>query len=298
MHGIINSIMSGGNYNTGRLRLLKAHAATGVAVFLLFSHLGMGLFSTRAVMAQGDSAAISQGFEATDSIESGALVSIKAGSQNGVELANTSRAPELLGVAGEEALIELTGDTPQVQVVTSGTIPALVSNINGEVKNGDKVTASPISGVGMRTDGGIQVVGTAQADFSTIETSEQQIRDKDGKTQFVRVGLLPVQVNVTYVAIPEEENPNYLPTFLVEIAKSVAGRDVSPVRVLVSAFVMVLGFFSMGVLLYSSVRSSIISIGRNPLSERAVRKSLFQVGATALGILMLTLIAIYLILRA
>jgi hypothetical protein len=50
------------------------------------------------------------------------------------------------------------------------------------------------------------------------------------------------------------------------------------------------------VLLYSAVKSSIISIGRNPLSEKAVQKSIFQIGFTVLGILLLTLITIYLIL--
>jgi len=66
--------------------------------------------------------------------------------------------------------------------------------------------------------------------------------------------------------------------------------------VLLAVIVLLLAFISIAVLLYSAVKSSIISIGRNPLSEGAVRKSLLQVGLTIIGILLITLITIYLIL--
>jgi hypothetical protein len=55
-------------------------------------------------------------------------------------------------------------------------------------------------------------------------------------------------------------------------------------------------FVIVGILLYSAVRSSIISIGRNPLSEQAVHKSLFEVGLAIVGVLIFTVIVIYLIL--
>jgi len=64
----------------------------------------------------------------------------------------------------------------------------------------------------------------------------------------------------------------------------------------VAALLVLFLFAAVIILLYSAVRSSIISIGRNPLSENAVRKGLLEVGLTVVGVLAFTVIVIYLIL--
>jgi hypothetical protein len=254
------------------------------------------LLSLSSASAAESTAAISQGFKTSENdLAAGALVSLTGGSQSTVQLSNTDRVNQLIGVIGDKPLIELSNNDKEVQVVISGTTLTLVSDINGDIKSGDKITASPINGVGMKANSSALVVGTAQSDLSAVTTTQKTINDKRGQPQTVKVGAVPVQVNVTYYVAPEDKNA-FLPPFLQSIANSVAGKDVSPVRVLVSTLVLIFGFLSIAVLLYSSIRSSIISIGRNPLSEGAVRKSLFEVGATALGILLVMLIAIYLVL--
>ncbi len=266
---------------------------TALLLGLLLAPL-LGLIS---FPAQAEStSAISQGFKTNETdLAVGALVGLTSGSQSTIQLNNTDRLDQLIGVIGDRPLIELSNNDKEVQVVISGTTLTLVSNINGDVKSGDKITASPINGVGMRASASALVVGTAQADLSAVTTSEKNVTDKQGKSQAIKVGAVPVQVNITYYVAPEDKN-SFLPPFLQALANAVAGREVSPARVLISTLVLVFGFISIAVLLYSSTRSSIISIGRNPLSEGAVRKSLFEVGATALGILLVMLIAIYLVL--
>ncbi|MGH7196853.1 MAG: hypothetical protein ACREGJ_03780 [Candidatus Saccharimonadales bacterium] len=240
--------------------------------------------------------AIAQGFQTSETdVATGALMSLKPGSPNTVELGNIERTDQLIGVVAEKPLIELSQDSKSVQVVTGGLTLALVSDINGEVKTGDKITASPIAGVGMKATDSIQIVGTAQADLSGAKPTERTITDREGRQQLVRVGLIPVQVNVTFYASPDDRS-TFLPGFLQDFANNIAGHQVSPVRVLIAAGALVLAFASILALLYSAVKSSIISIGRNPLSEVAVRKGLLEVGLTIIGILLLTLIAIYLIL--
>lgn len=260
-----------------------------VALFLL-------LWVAAPLDAQ-NSAAISQGFQTNETnLTTGALVSLERNDKGNVQLANTDRVEQLVGVVGNNPLVSLSSNTTQVEVVTNGTTSTLVSNINGDIKTGDKITVSPINGVGMRATGGVQIVGTAQEDFADIQTRELSLTDRDGKPQVVRAGMLPVQINVTYFAAPEEKEQTFLPAFLQQLANSIAGREVSVVRVLISLLALLAGFVAAGVLLYSSVQSSIISIGRNPLSEGAVHKSLLQVGVTAIGILLVMVIAIYLIL--
>ena len=255
----------------------------------------LGFFSLGSIHAES-TAAISQGFKTSEAnLAAGALVSLTAGSQSTVQLTNTERVNQMIGVIGDRPLIELSNNDKEVQVVISGTTLALVSDINGDIRSGDKITASPINGVGMKANASSLVVGTAQDDLSTVKTTARTINDKQGQPQSLKVGAIPVQVNVTYYVAPDDKD-SFLPPFLQSLANTVAGKEVSAIRVLISTIVLVFGFISIAVLLYSSIRSSIISIGRNPLSESAVRKSLFEVGATALGILLVMLIAIYLVL--
>ena len=263
------------------------------ACFALLAFLA--ILSNSLLNAQ-NAAAISQGFKTTETnVAVGALMSLKAGSNNTVELSNTERAERMVGVVGDNTLLELGDQSENVQVVTSGVAQVLVSDANGTVSAGDKITASPIEGIGMKAVSSAQVVGTAQANLSSVETQTRTVQAADGSQIQVKIGKIPVQINVTFYLAPDDK-ASFLPAFLQDFANAVSGKEVSPVRVMIAALILVLAFVSIAVLLYSTVKSSIISIGRNPLSEKAVRKSIFQIGFTVVGILLLTLITIYLIL--
>jgi hypothetical protein len=248
-------------------------------------------------MAHGvGAAAIGQSFATSDSnVTAGAIMSLKKDAPNTAQLATRDTAQQLLGIVGTDPLIELTDSDKSVPVVTSGVSGGLVSDINGDVKTGDKITASPIAGVGMKATTSSMIVGTAQADLSSVSPTTRTIKDQSGKDQQVKVGTVPIQVNVTFFATADD-SASFLPSFLRDFARTVAGKEVSPIRVIIAAVLLVASFVSIAVLLYASVRSSIISIGRNPLSEGSVRKSLFQIGGISVAILLLTLITIYLIL--
>lgn len=270
---------------TRKIRLLSCSATFVGLLLVLVPPLG----------AQGVSS-IAQGFQTTDTnIVEGAVVSLKPDTPNTVELANPSRADKLIGIVGDNPLIELSDGTNSVQVVTSGVTRALVSNINGGIKAGDRITASPIEGVGMKATQSGVVVGIAQDDLETVQTSERTITDKDGKQQTVKIGTIPVQVDTVFFA-GNTSGTSFVPGALQQLANNIAGHEVSAIRVLIAALLLTLLLVSVVVLLYSSVKSSIISIGRNPLSETAVHKSLLQVGLTIVGLLAFTVILVYLIL--
>lgn len=233
------------------------------------------IFSNGLLNAQG-AAAIAQGFQTTETnLATGALMSLKQGSNNTVELANSDNATQLIGVVGNNTLVELGGNNSNVQVVTSGVTLALVSDANGEVSAGDRITASPIAGVGMKANSNIQVIGTAQANLSSATAQTRTVPAQDGSQVTVHIGQVPVQVNATFYVAPNS-SPSFLPSFLQDFANTVSGKEVSPVRVILATLILLLAFVSIAVLLYSTVRSSIISIGRNPLSQRAVQKVSFR----------------------
>ena len=191
----------------------------------------------------------------------------------------------------ENPFVAISNEGQGAQVVLSGTTRVLVSDINGAVKSGDKITISPIAGVGMRATADSQVVGTAQSDF--VSTTTKNVADKDGEQHEVKIGHVEVQVGIAYYQAP---GSNFLPPFIQNAANSLAGRPVSLIRVLICSILLLLGFTTVSILVYTSVRSAITSVGRNPLAARAIRKGLYQVGFVSLVVVGGTLIASYLVL--
>lgn len=248
------------------------------------------------VTAQGSSS-IAQGFRygAEGKAVPGTLVSSRSDNPETVVPSSLDNADLILGVVAKDSTLELSDDDSNLQVVRSGVTQVLVSDINGTVKSGDRVTASPIEGVGMRATENTVVVGIAQANLDDVKVSEREIVDSSGEMHTVRIGLVPVQIETIFY-VGQTDGESYVPGFLQGIADSVAGKQVSPARVIVAAILLLLLFISVAVLLYSATKSSIISIGRNPLSEKSVRRSLLEVGVTSIGILAFAVILIYLVL--
>ncbi|HSW92631.1 MAG TPA: hypothetical protein VLH14_01970, partial [Patescibacteria group bacterium] len=181
------------------------------------------------------------------------------------------------------------------RVVVNGSTEALVSDMNGSVKAGDKITASPVSGIGMKSIQAAEVVGTAQANLDSVTLVTQKVSGTDGQEQTVKVGLLPVAVNVTYYSAATQQGivAAFVPPFLQALANGIAGRQVSPLRVLLAAIALLLGFGAVSIMLYTSIRSGVISIGRNPLAQGALRKSLVDVVVAAIGLLVITTVIVY-----
>ncbi len=245
---------------------------------------------------QHSSNTIAQGFQGNTqkgAIVGGAIVSTVAGKANSVELASTESTARLAGVVDTTPLVAISTTSKEVQVVLNGTATVLVSDINGRIQAGDKITASPIAGIGMVADADNQVVGTARSDFDGRSGDTRTLTDTDGKKHTIHIGYIPLQVGVAYYQAP---GSNFLPPIVQNVANSIAGRQVSLIRILLCTFLLLLGFVGITVLIYTSVRSAITSVGRNPLAAAAIRKSLYQVIVVAVIVLAGTLLASYLIL--
>ena len=275
----------------GRLR-------TWYAMVFLFVYFFIVAFTpTYATAVFAQNAAISQGYETQNTnVVPDALVSLT--SQDTVDLATVHNVYELVGIIGKQPLVELSNSasSSQVQVITQGTAPTVVSDINGAINAGAKITASPIDGVGMKATLSGQIVGTAQASLSSVPTHTETITNIHGQQESVKVGVIPVEVSVAYFSIPSTGSKTKLEAQLQDIAGDLIGKSVSLTRAFLALFVLVVGFVGVGLIIYSSVRSSIISIGRNPLSQGAINHSLLEVGLVVLGILLVMVITIYLIL--
>ena len=80
-------------------------------------------------------------------------------------------------------------------------------------------------------------------------------------------------------------------------SEAIAGKPVSPARVYISIIVLLAAAAIAGSLIYSAVRSSVIAIGRNPLSKRSIIRGLFQVVIIGILVFLSGVFGVYLILN-
>ncbi len=277
--------------------LSLAKRVGGGRFWLAMLALALVWLGTAAVKAE-EKAGLSQAYKSSQSVTPGTLVSLDTSSSDAIVAASQDRTDALLGVVvkSDEALLTLSsGKADDVQVATSGVAMALVSNVNGDIKAGDKIAVSPITGVGAKAVLSGKVVGTAQTDFtaSSADKREVEIASKTGPPQKVLLGRIPILVNVSFYSAKTEDS--LIPSSIQSIFDALARKQVSLVKIVLSILLLSLALVVVSVLIYSAARNSIISIGRNPLSQPAVRRSLFSVIFIAAAILLITLMAVYFI---
>ncbi len=237
---------------------------------------------------------ISQSYLTTDKISLGSIVSLKDGTSDQVVAADNKNVDNLLGVVvnADNSVLSVTSDGPnKAEIATSGTLQLLASDINGVIKKGDQITASPISGVGMRANSNVRVIGIAQGD---LNGSEQSYTDKSGVKKSVIIGQIPAQVSVSYYF--KEPDKTLVPTAIQNMANALAGRTVSTLPILISAGIFIITLVVVVSIIFSMIRSSIISVGRNPMSQSAIYRDIVQLSALVMAILAIGVIAIYLVL--
>lgn len=266
-----------------------------ILVLSLLSLLIGGFFICGVAAPAHAITTISESYQSSSKIPVGSIVSLVKGSQTQVEASVTSNVDNMLGVVvnPDSSLLSVsTGATEQTEVATSGTLPVLVTDLNGDIKRGDHITASPLGGLGMLANGNVRVIGIAQGDM----TGKRQttVKDASGNNQQVTIGEVPVLINVAYFF--KEPDKSIIPVALQNIANSLAGRDVKPLPIIISGAIFIITAIVVMSIIFSMIRSSIISVGRNPMSQGAVYRDVIQLSALVIGILAVATIAIYLVL--
>ena len=238
---------------------------------------------------------ISQGFSSDEELSLGSIVGIKTNTTATVVPITTNNIESMLGVVindGSSWLTLSNGQKNQVQVATSGTAQVLVSDINGDVLEGDQITASPIKGVGMKATSNTKVIGISQSKAS--KSKKQDYTDSSGKKQTVSLDLVPIQVNVAYFF--KEPEKSIIPQSVQSLANAIAGKAVNTVPILISGAIFIITLIVVVCIIYSMIKNSIISVGRNPMAQSAVYRDVIQLSALIIIILAVSLTSIYLIL--
>lgn len=260
--------------------------------------MGLITFSLAAPMS---AQSVTQGYSTDKVLQRGTVVSLDAEDTSKVVAANKENQARLHGVvvASNDSSFTLSNDTEKTFVATIGRFDMLVSTEAGTIQAGDFMTISSVTGIATKA-GELDpyTVGKAIEGFDGTEkaVSSTDLKDSSGNTNTVSIGRILVDISVGSNPLlrPAEST---LPQFLERAAETIADKPVSPVRVYIGIFILLSSAAIAGSLLYSGTKSSVISIGRNPLSKKSITKSLMQIILSSIIIFLIGLFGVYLLLR-
>ncbi len=245
-----------------------------------------------------------QGYAADTPIDTGTIVQLTGKDANRVKVAEQAELQNMFGVTVDRGQLPVTlssgGLENEVFVAVSGTYSVLVSTQGGAIAPGDYVTLSSINGIAMKA--GTEeatVFGRANATFDGkgVTLGKSTLKDTSGNTiKDVTLGSIPVTIDIK--SNPNEKSTKTnVPEVLQRIGQAIAEKEVSPIRIYLSMAITTVSLIAAIIVLYSGVRNSIISIGRNPMSKKSIFRALLEIVLTTLLILIIGLFAVYLLLK-
>lgn len=244
---------------------------------------------------------VAQGYSADQPLERGMLVAVKLNDPTKVEPVTANALDRLKGVIVQpnDIPVTISNDGQKVFVATGGTYEVLISDQGGAIKAGDYISISSLPGIGMKAgESQAIVLGRAITDFKgkedTLGSSEVQIGDKKTQVKFGRI-----QVSVSINRNPGLKVPDtpQIPKLLDKVSKIIVNKSVSPQKVYLATAIFIATSIISGIMLYSGARSSLISIGRNPLSRKVIVRGLIQVVILSLIIFITGMFGVYLLLK-
>lgn len=250
------------------------------------------IFLVMTAAAQG----ISRGYETQDEmLKTGMVVVLNTTNTDkpSVERASRESIDRVIGVTtdSDSNLLTIGSAAQQVYVQDSGVVSVFASNVNGEIKKGDKLTLSPLKGILMRADDVSLTIGSAIEDFSPTGAESQMINLEDGKKT-----ILINKLNVAIDNALATQQPVNDKSTLEKLGKSVTGKYISEIKVIIALVIFLIVMIAEGSIIYGAISSGMISVGRNPMAKNVIKRELVRVLVISVIVLFIGLAAIYFIL--
>lgn len=247
---------------------------------------------------------VAQSYTANSSLQPGMIVQ-PADDKTKVKPVTANESEKMLGVVIQpnDAPLSLSEATAgeKVYVATAGSYRILVSNQNGVIKKGDYLIISSLEGIGMKVDGSAQyVVGKTLEGFdgASAVLSQTTVKDTTGTNKTVNFGYVKAEISISRNPLLRSSAPaSTLPNFLQKASEAIANKPVPPVRVYISLAVVIVTAIIVCTILYAGIRTSVISMGRNPLARNSIMRSLTSVLLIGMIILITGLFGVYLLLK-
>lgn len=272
--------------NVYKIGTIKRHVLIGICLIIF----GV-VFIVPSVAAL--SYAVEYPSRGGDSLPVGTI--IVADNDKGVRPARQDEGQSIFGVIASVPEEQLSPG--RVAVVSSGVASVLVSDARGVIKAGDRITMSSVEGVGMKAISSGWMLGIAQRDFDSAprDAIQEKVITNSGEEKTIFIKEIPVLLSVSYYNADAGDRATGLTSSMQDVLEAVAGRSVPADKALLAMIIFGVAMILLVTLIYSAVKNSILSIGRNPLAHTKIVTTLIKVMATTVVVITITLGAIYLI---
>ncbi len=274
------------------------------ALFISVNRLLFGLLLLFAgwqfLAGQSQAQSVTRGYGSDQTLQRGMIVGVSKVDPTKVETVDITNIKNILGVvvSQNDSPITLSDANQKVFVTTAGRYDVLVSDENGNIKPQDYVTLSSVGGIGMRaSQDQANIVGRSVGSFDAGSRilSTTVLSDKKGGQKTIHIGRVAVEINIS--KNPLAKTVDSLPSFLGSASRAIAGKQVSALRVYLSAILFLAGTLVAGTIMYAGVKSGVSAVGRNPLSRHSIFKSLTGVAFLSFLVFLVSAIGVYLLLK-
>jgi YD repeat-containing protein len=256
----------------------------------------VGICLLTMLLASATSLAIARGYTTDDSgLQVGMVVALsqQTSGDTKVERATQDSSDRVVGIVTtiESSLVATGSNSTTVLIEGEGETEAYVSDINGEVNQGDNLVLSQLKGILMKASSDVSATVIAIA-ASNPSNSVSYSYDDEGRTQETNVAKIRVNLDRQGVnsGIVESDSA------LAKLGRSVVGKDIGEIRVVIGLIIFILVLLAEGSIIYGAVSSAITALGRNPLARKAIRSELIRVAVIAITVLFVGMGAVYAIL--
>lgn len=263
----------------------------------LLASLGLAVLIFVSLAGPLAAQTVTQGYRSDEPVQRGMIVATREDDSNKVVPISDANLDRILGIVVQpnDSPVTLSTEESKVFVANTGTYETLVSDEGGPIKIGDFISISSGAGIGMKAgEDHSLVVGRAAANFDGSSDTAGTAGEGDKKVRFGRI-LVTIAIGPNPLSKPPEKDR--VPDALQKIARTVAEKPVTDLRIYLALAILAATSILAGTTLYSGVRSSIVSIGRNPLSKATIYKGLIQVILMSLIIFLSGLFGVYLLLK-
>lgn len=247
-----------------------------------------------------------RGYVSDDSgLQPGMAVSLSASSRADeprVERAAPETIEQVIGVTAtaDDNIVTIGSGEQEVYVQSSGMVETFASDINGEIKQGDSVTVSPLKGILMLAGEGEPSIGLALEDFNAANAETQSIITGEG-VRTVQIAKVEISLNNVVLANQQiaigDSRLAQTDSTLERLGQAVAGKPVGELQVIIALVIFLVVMIAEGGIIYGAVSSSITSIGRNPMARQFIRSELIRVLLLAIVVLLVGVASIYAVLN-
>lgn len=247
--------------------------------------------------ANGGVLAVARGYSTDDTgLRLGMVVALSDESDPNnpkVVRASTDNAERSVGVVttDDNSTVTISSGSKQVLVESTGEVDTYVSDINGAIKQGDLLEVSPLQGILMKSDGGAGVILGVALEDAKLDAKESYTVELEGDKKSALISRIRMSLDQKSLSSTTQTDSS-----LERLGKSIVGKEVSEIRVVVALLIFLMVLIAEGGIIYGAVSSAITSLGRNPLARNVIRQEVARVLLVALGVLLIGLVAIYMIL--